>query len=42
MLEYLSQILDAIQGIIAMLGESQVAGSAEIVETIKNVLAAIL
>lgn len=41
MLAYFAQILDAIQGIIAMIGESQIAGSAEIIETIKNVLASI-
>ncbi len=41
MLAYVGQILDAIQGMIAMIGESQIAGSAEIIETIKNILAAI-
>lgn len=41
MLTYFAQILDAIQGIIAMINESQIAGSSEIVEIIKNVLASI-
>lgn len=41
MLAYVAQILDAIQGIIAMINESQVAGSGEIIEVIKNILASI-
>lgn len=41
MLAYFAQILDAIQGIIAMINESQIAGSGEFIEMIKNVLASI-